>query len=60
MTEQENTKMLQLLERIAEKVGIDLSDDPSLHFLDQDTQPEKLIAQIEQAQRDNPAQAASN
>ncbi len=52
LTEQENTKILQLLERIAEKVGLDVKDDAALHLLDQDTRPEKLIAQIEQAQRE--------
>lgn len=60
LTEQENTKMLQLLERIAEKVGVDVKDDPALHLLDQDTRPEKLIAQIEQAQRDSPPARASS
>ena len=60
LTEQENTKMLQLLEQIAAKVGIDLSGDAELGFLKQVTHPEKLIAQIEQAQRDNPPLPASN
>lgn len=53
LTEQENTKILQLLEQIAEKVGIDASDDAELRFLKQITHPEKLIAQIEQAQQEN-------
>lgn len=60
LTEQENTKMLHLLERIAGKIGVDLSDDAALRLLAQDTRPEKLIAQIEQAQRDNPPQPASS
>ena len=51
LTEQENTKMLQLLERIAEKMGVDVSADAELRFLKQVTHPEKLIAQIEQAQQ---------
>lgn len=53
LTEQENTKMIQLLERIAKKVGADASD-PELHILEQPTDPEKLVAQIEQAQSENP------
>ena len=54
LTEQENTKMLQLLEQIAAKVGVDVSMDAELRFLKQITHPEKLIAQIEQAQSENP------
>ncbi len=51
LTEQENTKMLQLLERIAQKVGVDDPGDTDLRILTEDTDPEKLISQIEQAQR---------
>jgi len=49
LTEQENTKMIQMLERIAKKVGVD-AVDPELHILKETTDPEKLVAQIEQAQ----------
>jgi uncharacterized membrane protein len=56
LTEQENTKMIQMLERIAKKVGADIVD-PDVRVLKETTDPEKLIAQIEQAQRDNPAAA---
>jgi len=49
LTEQENTKMLRMLERIAKKVGANTDDDPSLQVLDQATNPEKLVEQIEQA-----------
>ena len=59
LTEQENTKMLQLLELIAKKVGLDVSDDAELRLLKQITHPEKLIAQIEQAQQENPLQPPS-
>lgn len=55
LTEQENTKMLQILERIAKKVGANIEGDPDIPVLKQDTDPEKLVAQIEQAQRENPA-----
>jgi uncharacterized membrane protein len=49
LTEQENTKMLKILERIAEKVGAATEDDPSLKVLEQATRPEKLVEQIENA-----------
>jgi uncharacterized membrane protein len=49
LTEQENTKMLTLLGRIAEKVGVKTDDDPSLQVLEQATRPEQLVDQIEQA-----------
>ncbi len=56
LTEQENTKMLQMLERIAKKVGAD-TIDPDVRILEQTTDPEKLVTQIEQAQRENPPEA---
>ncbi|MDQ6786655.1 MAG: DUF1003 domain-containing protein [Acidobacteriota bacterium] len=49
LTEQENTKMLQILERIAEKVGVVIDDDPTVSILEQATRPEKLVEQITQA-----------
>lgn len=49
LTEQENTKMLRMLQRIAEKVGAKTDEDPSLQVLDQATHPEKLVEQIEKA-----------
>jgi hypothetical protein len=49
LTEQENTRMLRMLERIAEKVGVRTDDDPTLQVLDQATHPEKLVEQIERA-----------
>ncbi|MDQ1639433.1 MAG: hypothetical protein QOF62_2772 [Pyrinomonadaceae bacterium] len=48
LSEQENTKMIQMLQAIAEKVGVDLSHDSDLEQLGQETQPEKLAEQIEQ------------
>jgi uncharacterized membrane protein len=47
LTEQENTKMLTMLKQIADKVGADVSHDPTLVVLAQATQPEKLAEQIE-------------
>ncbi|MEY4563586.1 MAG: hypothetical protein RLZZ618_2863 [Pseudomonadota bacterium] len=49
LTEQENTKMLVLLQRIAEKMGIEDCDDPSLRVLEQAMRPEKLVEQIDAA-----------
>lgn len=49
LSEQENTKMLRMLERIARKVGVQLEDDPALAALEQATRPEKLAEQIERA-----------
>jgi len=47
LSEQENTKMILLLHAIAAKVGVDLTQDPYLKALGEDTQPERLIEQIE-------------
>jgi uncharacterized membrane protein len=49
LSEQENTKMLWLLERIAEKVQVDISDDPNVKVLEEATHPEQLLAQIDQS-----------
>ena len=58
LTEQENTKMIQMLERIAEKVGADITD-PDVRILEETTDPEKLVAQIEQAQSEEPPAAGA-
>ena len=46
LTEQENTKMLRMLGKIAEKLGVP-DDDPSGAVLEQATRPDKLAAQID-------------
>jgi len=46
LSEQENTKMIVMLHAIAAKVGADLSQDPHLKALSEETQPERLIEQI--------------
>jgi uncharacterized membrane protein len=51
LSEQENTKMLQILERIAKKVGAHMSDDPQVRALEEATRPEALVEQIEEAYR---------
>lgn len=48
LSEQENTRMLAMLTAIAAKLGAELPDDPQLEALSQQTEPEKLVAQIEQ------------
>lgn len=47
LSEQENTKMIQMLQAIADKVGANLKSDPHLKELSQETQPEKLLEEIE-------------
>lgn len=52
LSEQENTKMIRMLQAIAAKVGADLSQDPHLQALSQETQPEKLVEQIERHEKE--------
>jgi uncharacterized membrane protein len=52
LAEQENTKALQMLERIAKKVGAHVSDDPQVRALEEATRPDRLVEQIEEAYRD--------
>lgn len=47
LSEQENTKMIVMLHAIAAKVGADLTQDPHLEALSEETEPERLIEQIE-------------
>jgi len=46
LTEQENTKMIRILLQIAQKLDIDVDEDPTVRILEQPTQPEKLVEQI--------------
>lgn len=46
LSEQENTKMITILLAIAEKVGADLTHDPHLEALSEETMPERLVEQI--------------
>lgn len=63
LAEQENTKMLELLEKIAAKLEIDISGDLSVAVLKEATRPDKLIAQIDEsakaADTDDEAESAS-
>src|ERR1041384_4679241 len=47
LSEQENTKIIVMLHAIAARVGADLTQDPNLNALSEETQPERLIEQIE-------------
>ena len=51
LSEQENTKMIVMLHAIAAKVGAELTQDPNIKALSEETQPERLIEQI--AAREN-------
>src|SRR5512133_4254884 len=51
LAEQENTKILQILERIARKVGAHVGDDPQVRALEEATRPDTLVQQIEDAYR---------
>ena len=48
LSEQENTKMLMMLQAIAEKVGAELEPDADMTVLAQETELETVVAQIEQ------------
>lgn len=48
LSEQENTKMLMMLQAIAEKVGAELEPDEDMTVLAQETELETVVAQIDQ------------
>jgi uncharacterized membrane protein len=48
LSEQENTKMLMMLQVIAEKVGAQIEPDDDVTVLAQETELEKVVAQIEE------------
>ena len=49
LAEQENTKMLELLERIAAKVGVPPVPDAEMKAMQETTEPKKVLAQIDKA-----------
>jgi uncharacterized membrane protein len=53
LSEQENTKMLELLAKIGKKLGVDVSDDPEVQVLEEATRPKKLLQQIDQTMARN-------
>lgn len=48
LSEQENTKLLRLLEGVAKKLGVE-SGDPDIEILEQATRPEQLVEQIDKS-----------
>jgi uncharacterized membrane protein len=54
LSEQENTKMLELLEKIGRQVGVDVSDDPEVGALEEATRPHKLLEQIDETMGKSP------
>src|SRR5512133_446620 len=56
LAEQENTKILQILERIARKVGAHVTDDPEVRALEEATRPDALVKQIDEAYRQDVGQ----
>jgi len=52
LSEQENTRMLEILRAIAQKVGCEIPHGPEVEFLSAETHPEKVAAQIEQGEED--------
>ena len=51
LTEQENTKMLKMLVRIAKHLGIRDCEDPDVRILEETTRPEHLARQIDLSER---------
>ena len=47
LSEQENTQMIRMLRAIAEKLGVEVTNDFHLEALSEKTKPEKLAKQIE-------------
>jgi uncharacterized membrane protein len=58
LTEQENTKMLQMLAAIGKKLDVSFDHDPSISALEQATRPDKLAEQIERASEAEDGKAA--
>jgi uncharacterized membrane protein len=56
LAEQENTKALQMLERIARKLGVEEDDEAELRVFEQATRPETLARQIDRAFREQNGQ----
>jgi uncharacterized membrane protein len=52
LSEQENTKMLRLLDQIAMKVGVAVEADPDITVLEESTEPDTLHQQINEAVRE--------
>lgn len=51
LSEQENTRMIEMLQAIAQKVGADVDQDAHLQALSEETEPERLLKQIENEEK---------
>ena len=60
LSEQENTKMLQMLDAIARKLGVTHEDDPEIDALEQATRPETLARQIDKTFREQAGQRGNH
>ena len=49
LSEQENTEILRLLRKLCDKLEIDHQDDPTLEVMEQTTEPETLVKQIDRS-----------
>lgn len=49
LIEQENTKILQMLNQIAHAVGAEMNNDPDVRILEEATRPDRLLEQIDQS-----------
>lgn len=49
LSEQENTKVLKMLDLIAHKLDADDETDPTIQVLEESTRPERLVEQIDKA-----------
>jgi len=47
LSEQENTRMLELLRAVAEKLGCEIPHESEITLLSEETSPEKVVAQFE-------------
>ena len=52
LSEQENTKMIAMLQAIAAKVGADLGRDDQVEALSEETKPQRLVKQIKAREKD--------
>jgi uncharacterized membrane protein len=51
LSEQENTRMIGMLQAIADKIGVDVPRDPNLQALGEVIEPERLAKQIEASEQ---------
>jgi len=52
LSEQENTRMLELLRAVAEKLGCEIPHESEIAPLSEETSPEKVVAQFDQHEQD--------